>query len=99
VFLVTLIPNSPATQALCGPGLSHALPLGVQTHAAAVTRASLCGAVCLQSLQGLAAGQAKTRVRRPDQFFIGKDMQSDIRQTCDPRKISSRKRSLFPTSS
>lgn len=59
-FLMTLIPNSPATQALCGPGLSHALPLGVQTHAAAVTRASLCGAMCLQSSRGLAAEQTKT---------------------------------------
>lgn len=35
-------------------------------------------------------------VRRPDQFFIGKDMQSDIRQICGPRKMSSRRRSLSP---
>lgn len=55
--------DSPAMQALCVPGLSHALPLRVQTHAAAVTRASLCGAVCPQSLWRLAAGQTKTQFR------------------------------------
>lgn len=44
MVLVTLIPNPPAMQVLlnhtqrcCGPGLSHPLPLGVQTHAVAVT--------------------------------------------------------------